>query len=47
MTSFGVTKVIQENFMPTFKIQGRIYHQNNKKFIFFIVETDCDTSDII
>ncbi|CAG9773218.1 unnamed protein product [Ceutorhynchus assimilis] len=26
MTSFGATKVIQENFMPTFKIQGQIYH---------------------
>lgn len=25
MTSFGATKVIQENFMPTFKIQGQIY----------------------
>ena len=26
MTSFGATKIIQENFMPTFKIQGQIYH---------------------
>ena len=26
MTSFGATKVLQENFMPTFKIQGQIYH---------------------
>jgi hypothetical protein len=26
MTSFGATKVIQENFMPTFKIQSQIYH---------------------
>uniref|UniRef100_A0A8D8QFU6 Helitron helicase-like domain-containing protein n=1 Tax=Cacopsylla melanoneura TaxID=428564 RepID=A0A8D8QFU6_9HEMI len=27
MTSFGATKVVQENFMPTFKIQGQIYHR--------------------
>jgi hypothetical protein len=26
MTSFGATKVIQETFMPTFKIQGQICH---------------------
>jgi hypothetical protein len=26
MTSFGATKVIQENFMPSFKIPGQIYH---------------------
>ena len=26
MTSFGAAKVIQENCMPTFKIQGQIYH---------------------
>ena len=26
MTSFGATKLIQENFIPTFKIQGQIYH---------------------
>ena len=26
MTSFGATKVIQENSMPSFKIQGPIYH---------------------
>ena len=26
MTSFGAIKVIQENLMPTFKIQGQIYH---------------------
>jgi hypothetical protein len=26
MTSFGATKFIQENVMPTFKIQGQIYH---------------------
>ena len=27
MTSFGATKVIRDNCMPTFKIQGQIYHQ--------------------
>lgn len=27
MTSFGATKVVRENFMPTFKVQGQIYHQ--------------------
>ena len=26
MTSYGATKFIQENFMPTLKIQGQIYH---------------------
>lgn len=26
MTSFGATRVIHENFMPTFKVQGQIYH---------------------
>ncbi|XP_049316944.1 uncharacterized protein LOC125779714 [Bactrocera dorsalis] len=27
MTSFGATNIIRDNFMPTFKIQGQIYHQ--------------------
>lgn len=27
MTSFGATKVIHDNFMPTFKVQGQIYHR--------------------
>nr|XP_036217945.1 uncharacterized protein LOC118680754 [Bactrocera oleae] len=27
MTSFGANKMIGDNFMPTFKIQGQIYHQ--------------------
>ncbi|CAH0397657.1 unnamed protein product [Chilo suppressalis] len=27
MTSFGATKVIRDNFIPTFKIQGQIYHR--------------------
>ncbi|KAF2890734.1 hypothetical protein ILUMI_15439, partial [Ignelater luminosus] len=26
MTSFGATHIVQDNFMPTFKIQGQIYH---------------------
>ncbi|XP_063931152.1 uncharacterized protein LOC135143203 [Zophobas morio] len=26
MTSFGATHIIHDNFMPTFKIQGQIYH---------------------
>lgn len=27
MTSFGATKIHRENFMPTFRVQGQIYHQ--------------------
>ncbi|XP_039969017.1 uncharacterized protein LOC126764705 [Bactrocera neohumeralis] len=27
MTSFGATKIIRDSFMPTFKIQGQIYHR--------------------
>lgn len=27
MTSFGATKVVRNNFMPTFRVQGQIYHQ--------------------
>ncbi|XP_061395554.1 uncharacterized protein LOC133331174, partial [Musca vetustissima] len=27
MTSFGATNVIRENFMPTFRVQGQIYHR--------------------
>lgn len=27
MTSFGATNVISDNFMPTFKIQGQLYHR--------------------
>lgn len=27
MTSFGATKIVRENFMPTFRIQGQIYHR--------------------
>ncbi|XP_049310614.1 uncharacterized protein LOC125778131 isoform X2 [Bactrocera dorsalis] len=27
MTSFGATKIIRDPFMPTFKIQGQIYHR--------------------
>ncbi|CAF4946666.1 unnamed protein product [Pieris macdunnoughi] len=27
MTSFGARNVVRENFMPTFKIQGQIYHR--------------------
>ena len=27
MTSFGASKIIRENFMPTFKIQGQVYHR--------------------
>lgn len=30
MTSFGTTKVIQENCMPTFKIRGQIYYLTGK-----------------
>lgn len=27
MTSFGATKIINDGFMPTFKVQGQIYHR--------------------
>lgn len=27
MTSFGATRIIRDNYMPTFKVQGQIYHQ--------------------
>ncbi|XP_024874095.1 uncharacterized protein LOC112456045, partial [Temnothorax curvispinosus] len=27
MTSFGATKIICDNYMPTFKVQGQIYHR--------------------
>ena len=27
MTSFGASKIIRENFMPTFKKQGQVYHR--------------------
>ncbi|XP_026481794.1 uncharacterized protein LOC113388856 [Ctenocephalides felis] len=26
MTSFGATHIVQNNFMPTFKVQGQIHH---------------------
>ncbi|XP_055306971.1 uncharacterized protein LOC129571224 [Sitodiplosis mosellana] len=27
MTSFGASRIVRDNFMPTFKIQGQIYHR--------------------
>ncbi|GBL98316.1 hypothetical protein AVEN_174103-1 [Araneus ventricosus] len=27
MTSFGATTIVEEGFMPTFKVQGQIYHR--------------------
>jgi hypothetical protein len=27
MISFGATEIIRDNYMPTFKVQGQIYHQ--------------------
>ena len=27
MTSFGATEIVRDNFMPTFKVQGQIYHR--------------------
>ncbi|XP_073838726.1 uncharacterized protein [Musca autumnalis] len=27
MTSFGATKVVKDNFLPTFRVQGQIYHR--------------------
>lgn len=32
MTSFGATNVINDNFMPTFKVQGQIYHRTGSLF---------------
>ena len=26
MTSFGATNIVSANYMPTFKVQGQIYH---------------------
>ncbi|GFT18962.1 uncharacterized protein TNCV_4725991 [Trichonephila clavipes] len=26
MTSFGATSIVRENYMPTFRVQGQIYH---------------------
>ncbi|GFW42251.1 helitron_like_N domain-containing protein [Trichonephila clavipes] len=26
MTSFGATNIVRENYMPTFRVQGQIYH---------------------
>ncbi|VEN40881.1 unnamed protein product, partial [Callosobruchus maculatus] len=56
MTSFGATKVVRDNFMPTFKIQGQIYHEqvpycqcqivniNFCKFILWAIHQDKSTS---
>ena len=27
MTSFGATNIVRDNYMPTFKVQGQIYHR--------------------
>ncbi|XP_028967653.1 uncharacterized protein LOC114828293 [Galendromus occidentalis] len=27
MTSFGATEIIRDNYMPTFKVQGQVYHR--------------------
>lgn len=51
MTSFGATNIIRDNFMPTFKVQGQIYHHagsllplpdSNHKYlqIYFIGDTN-------
>lgn len=53
MTSFGATNIITDNFMPTFKVQGQIYHsagsllplpEDTHKFlqIYFIGNSDCE-----
>jgi hypothetical protein len=26
MTSFGAKQIVEEGFMPTFKVQGQVYH---------------------
>jgi len=51
MTSFGANEIAEENFMPSFKIQGQVHHLigsllpeigNNAKFlqIYFMSESD-------
>jgi len=46
MTSFGATEIGHGNFMPTFKVQGQVYHlagsllppvQKNKSFYRYIL----------
>ncbi|GBP30876.1 hypothetical protein EVAR_91617_1 [Eumeta japonica] len=51
MTSFGVMNIVRENYMPTFRVQGQIYHRAGSllplpdadhKFlqIYFMAKTD-------
>ncbi|XP_067646742.1 uncharacterized protein [Eurosta solidaginis] len=53
MTSFGATKIVRDNFMPTFKIQGQIYHRAGSLLpypdadhqflqIYFIGDANCE-----
>ncbi|XP_054727316.1 uncharacterized protein LOC129236994 [Anastrepha obliqua] len=53
MTSFGADKIVRDNYMPTFKIQGQIYHrvgsllplpEQNHKFlqIYFVGNTETE-----
>lgn len=55
MTSFGATKIFKEGFMPTFKVQGQIYHnigslmpieKNTEKFlqIYFMGDSEKEKS---
>jgi len=38
MTSFNATNVVTDNYMPTFKIQGKIYH--NKSFLLLFPDAE-------
>ncbi|GFY26356.1 uncharacterized protein TNCV_25531 [Trichonephila clavipes] len=31
MTSFGATNIVRENYMPTFRVQGQIYHHDGRR----------------
>lgn len=55
MTSFGASKVVNDGYMPTFKIQGQIYHrigsllpllEDESKFlqIYFIGDNELETN---
>jgi len=53
MTSFGAKQIVEEGFIPTFKVQGQVYHlygslipntQENPKLlqIYFVGEDEKD-----
>ncbi|XP_041448583.1 uncharacterized protein LOC111068967 isoform X2 [Drosophila obscura] len=45
MTSFGATNIIRDNFMPTFKIQGQIYHRDHQFFQLYFIGNAEDEAD--